>query len=362
MIRFRYCTLVLLLFASSLAAQKIEKPTLTPKPATPQETEIIRQGIDLHDKKDFDGAIAKYKQVIATNPDNTLALYELALSYYTKGDKTNAIETAVKGSKYRSDELPMFYGIIANVIDDVGKPDEAIKIYRDAINIIKDDKDYSRHLSSLYYNLGVTYARQKKFSEARKELKKAVEYNYAYASPHYLLSEVFAGTRYKVPSLVAAARFIALEYNTKRTTRSAQVFVSGLAGAKKDEKTGNINIFLDIDAPTDEGEFAMYDLILGTLMTVKDEKDKNKSKGEVFAEAVDSLIAMLGEDKKLKNTFVGKYYVPFLVDMKRAGHSTAFAYLALRQAGGNAEAEKWTEVNMSKVKAMIDWASSYQLK
>ncbi len=65
---------------------------------------------------------------------------------------------------------------MANAIDDVGKPDEAIKIYRDAIKML-DDKRHDGHLSSLYYNLGVTYVRQKKYNEAGVELKKAVEYN-----------------------------------------------------------------------------------------------------------------------------------------------------------------------------------------
>ena len=357
--RFPYLLITILAFSFTLAAQKIEKPTLTPKPITEQQRAVIQDGIALHDKKDFAGAIAKYDQVLSENPDSTLALYELALSYYAKGDKDKAIETAVKGSKYRADELPLFYGIIANVIDDVGKPDEAIKIYRDAIQLIKNDKEFERHLSSLYYNLGVTYSRQRKYVEARAELKKAVEFNYSYASPHYLLSEVFSGTKYKVPAMLAAARFVTLEYNTRRTTRSAQVFVAGLDGAKKDDKTGNINIFLDLNAPKDEGDFGMYDLILATLVTVKDEKDKNRSKGEIFADAVDSLIAMLSEDKKLKNTFVGRYYVTYLADLKKNGHTPALSYLMLRQAGGNPEAEKWTELNMDKVMALINWAKTY---
>ena len=136
--RLRYLSLTVLILSTALSAQKIEKPTMTPKAPTAQQQAVIQEGIALHDKKDFDGAIAKYKQVIAENPDSALALYELALSYYAKGDKTNAIETAVKGSKYRADELPLFYGIIANVIDDIGKPDEAVKIYRDAIAIIRN--------------------------------------------------------------------------------------------------------------------------------------------------------------------------------------------------------------------------------
>lgn len=351
-------------FLCSLAfGQKIEKPTLVPKPASDEQAALIRQGVALHDKKDFDGAIAKYKAVLAENPDCTLALYELSISYFEKGDKTNAMETAVKGSKYRADELPLFYGTIASVIDDNGQPEEAVKIYRDAIKVIKDDKDFIKHLASLYFNLGVTYARQKKYAEARTELKKAVDIDYAYPSPHFVLSQVFLNSKYKVPAILASARFVTLEYNSQRTVRSAALIAGSIDGAQKDPKTGNIIVNLDFLAPTDEGEFGMYDLMLGTLMVIDKEKDggKDKSKGERFSEAIDSLIAMLAEDKKLKATFVGKHYIPFLDAMKKAGHTQAFSYLVLRQAGGNAEANKWTELNADKIAALINWSKAYSL-
>ena len=87
--------------------QRIDKPTLTPKPCTDSQTLVIQQGVGLHDQKDFDGAIAKFNKVLQENPDCTTALYELSLSYYQKNDKTKAMETAYKGSKYRSNDLPL---------------------------------------------------------------------------------------------------------------------------------------------------------------------------------------------------------------------------------------------------------------
>jgi Tfp pilus assembly protein PilF len=358
---FRSISLSLLLGLSALSlfAQSIQKPTLTPKADSLEQTTIIREGIALHDKKDFDGAIAKYKRALAENPDSTLGLYELALSYYTKGDKTNALETALKGSKYHSSELPLFFGIIANVLDDAGKPDEAIRIYRDAAKILKNEPDADRHLSSIHFNLGVTYVRQKKYAEAREDLKKAIEYNPSYASPHFLLGEVYNASRYKVPAILAAARFVSLEYNTQRTVRSSAIVVGGIDSANKDEKTGNINIILDMNAPKDEGDFTMYDFLLPTLMSVKGEKDESKSKGELFTESFDSVVSMLSDDKKLRSTFVGKVYIPYLVEMKNGGHTKTFCYLVLRQAGGNEEAKKWTDLNGDKVVAFINWAKNY---
>src|SRR4051812_40480994 len=91
------------LFATTFA-QRIDKPTLTPKPCSEAQKVLVQQGIALHDRKDFDGAIAKYKQVLDETPDCTTAIYELALSYYGNSNTTLAMETAYKGSKYKSDD------------------------------------------------------------------------------------------------------------------------------------------------------------------------------------------------------------------------------------------------------------------
>lgn len=357
-----YLTILLcFVLALTVSAQKIGKPTLTPTEATAAQKQIIREGIKLHDKGQYDEAIKKYEQVLKENPDNDEALYEMAFSYYNKKDYSKASELAYKLVQYKSQTGLLGYGMIANVLDDQGKSKEAIEIYRKAIKQLEDDAGYKSHVSKLYYNVGVTYTKQKQYAEAREALKKSVEYDFQYPSPNYLLAVIFDGTKYKVPALLAASRLISLETDTQRAKQSATIFTNILAGAKKDEKTGNINIFIDLNAPKDEGDFGMYDLLLGTLTTVKDEKDKNKSEVEIFAEAVDTMIAILSEDKKLPSTFVGKNYIPFMVEMNKKGFSKTFAYLVLQQ-NGNKDAEKWLANNEQQKVDFMDWAKDYQSK
>ncbi len=352
------CIALLSLVSLDVDGQKPVKPTLTPKPATAEQDQAIRQGIALHDAKRYNEAIEKYEKVLAENPDCTLAIYELSLSLYAKGDRTKAMETAYRGSKYKADELPLFYGMMANAIDDVGKPEEAIKLYRDAIKMLEDDRSFDKHQSSLYYNLGVTYVRQKKYVEARSELKKAVEYNHAYASPHYLLAVVYNGTKYKIPAVLAASRLISLEVNSQRSRQAAAIIAAAIKAPEKDEKTGSFNIFMDMSAPKDEGDFAMYDLMLGTLLVRNEKDDKGKSDQQMFVEAMDTLVALLSEDKKLRSTFVGKTYVPFLVELKKKGLTTPFAYLVLHHTGDKV-ALAWLNENPSKLSALTDWAKDY---
>lgn len=356
-----FALLLVLTFAFFASAQKLPKPKKMPVPATAEQTKLIQQGIAFHDAKKFDEAIAKYQEVLSLNPDSTLAMYEMALSLYDKGDKTKSKEIAFRGANYIADELPLFYGMIANALDDEGKPKEAIKIYRDAEDIVASMPDMKRHLSSINYNLAITYFRLKKFTESRAEAKKAVEASFSYASPHYLLAVVYNGTKYKVPALLAATRLISIELSSQRTVMSADI-ITQILKPQKDEKAGDINIFMNIDAPKDEGDFTMFDLILGTVTTVRGDDDKGKSNNQMFVEGLGSVFAILDEDKKLKSTFVGRTYIPFVAEMKKLGHLEAFGNLVLYLSDKqNDEARRWIDSNEAKVNAFVSWAKAYKL-
>jgi len=357
--RSLFLSLAIILFALSASAQKLPKPTQLSVDATPEQQKAVALGNSLHDAKKYDEALAIYDKLLAENPDLTLVIYERSLTLYAKGDKTKAMETAYSGAHYKSEQLPLFYGIMANCLDDVGKPDEALGIYRQAEAILKADVGTQRFLAGVYYNMGVTLVRQKKYPEARTELKKAIDQNPAYASPHYLLSVVYNGTKYKIPALLAAARFLALEINSSRSQAAAAIIRDVLKPASKDAKTGNINIFVNMDAAKDEGDFGMYELFLGTLTTMRSDKEKDKTDDEMFVSAIGSLIAIIDEDKNLKSTFVGKQYVPFVAELRKKGYAEVFGYAVL-YLSGKADAMKWLEAHDKQFGEFVAWAKAYQ--
>jgi len=346
-------------FALVSFGQKVVKPTLTPEPPTLEQDLKIAEGIKLHDAKRYDEAVAKYSAVLAESPNCTRAMYELAMTLYAKGEKDKAMEVAYRGSKYISDELPLFYGTMANILDDYGKSKESVGIYMEGLKALSGDMRFGKYRSSLYFNLGVTDLNLKKYDEAKRAFKNAVENDYAYASPHYLLSVVFNGTKYRIPALLAAARFLSVEYNTKRSGNAATIIMDVLKPPQPDPKTGNLRIDLDFGSPIDEGDFGAVNLLLPMMMAAKDEKDKGKTRKELFIEAMDSLISMLGEDKKLSNTFVGKQYVPFMLDMKKHGHLEAFGNMVL-YISGDGSVQPWLAANDAKLYEFMTWAKAYQ--
>ncbi len=357
--RFLFLIALGALLVSAVSAQKIGKPTLTPVEPTESQMQLISEGIRLHDSGRYAEAMKKYEQVLKENPDCDQALYELALSAYYAKDYAKALETSYKLVKYKSNTATAGYGVLANTLDDQGKPGEAIDIYKAALKQLENEPGYGDHVASLYYNLGITYSRQKKDTEAREALKKAVNYNFSYASPHYLLTRSFYAYKYKIPALLAASRLVSLELNTERTRQAVAVIKQILPKPRKNEETKTVNIIMDLNAPKDEGDFDAMELIMGTLMTVKGDKDKDKSEGEILGDVFDTVIVLLDEQTKLRSTFVGKTYIPFMVEMKRLGHSRTFAYLVLQQ-GGDQEARKWLVSNEEKFRSFLDWSKSYR--
>jgi tetratricopeptide (TPR) repeat protein len=291
-----------------------------------------------------------------------MALYELSMSYYTKGDKSKALETALKGAKFKSADLPLFYLTLGNVLDDLAKYDEAVRLYNDAIKILADNKDMLPHLSSLHYNLGLSYRRQQKEKEAREEMKQAIRANMVYPSPHLQLAVIFLNGRYKVPALLAAARFVSLEFNSNRTPQAASIFtqIMGKTSAKK-ESDEKIVINLDFGAPTDEGDFGAAELILAMTDALDKSEDKTKivTEEEKFAGRIESLISFLdSKDKKLKGTFSSVHYFPFMLEMKRLGYVKPFSYIVLLKTG-NSNALAWLRENETKTREFLEWAKNY---
>jgi len=350
------------LFCLTVAAQKISKPTLTPSELTASQKQVVQEGVGLHDQRLYDEAIKKYEQVLKENPDSDVALYEMGLSYYNKKDFPKTLEIGYQLVRYKSKMGLLGYLLIANVFDDQGKPKEAIALYQSAIKQLEGDTEFESHLSSLFYNLGVTYARQKQFKESREVLKKAVQYDFQYASPNALLAEIFYGTKYKVPALLAASRLITLELGSPRSERAVAIIQDVLRGGVSQGKNPNdIQITLNPDSPKDEGDFTSLEMILGLSKVGTDitNEDKNKTQEEKFADQVESFISFLETDEKTKTTFVGKNYYPFMIEMKRRGYARYFAYLVLQQSGNQA-AEKWLDNNSEKAIEFINWARKFQ--
>jgi tetratricopeptide (TPR) repeat protein len=348
--------LLLALFAVQSAAQQLPDPKLTPTPSTEQQTRLVREGVGLHDKGDYDGAIRKYEEVLAENPDNTLALYEMAYSYSAKKDYKRSVEVASRGAQYKSEQLAGFYLIIGSMLDVMGETQKAIDAFKKGVKLFPED-------ALLHFNLAIAYRNANKLDEAKKSLKAALVHNPQHGSSHLVLASIFFNTGYRTPALFAAARFLTLEPSSDRSAPALRILTEVLRGGASPGKNPNeINISIDLNPKKDEGDFSSIDLVLGLSGALgQTEKDKGKSEAQLLVDQMETFLAILGEQtaKKNQSTFVYQYYVPYFVEMKQRGHVEAFVYNAL-QSSGMPGVKDWVSANSGRVMQFLVWSKGYR--
>lgn len=348
--------ITLTLLITIAAAQELDSPKLVPAPTTESQNLRIKEGIALHDRGDYEGAIAKYEDVLKENPASVWALYELAYSYSIKKDYRKSLDAAYKGAQYQSDTLPGFYLLIGNNLDLIGEPKKAVDAYKKGLKLKPGD-----HL--LHYNLALTYQNLNNLADAKKTLKKAVALNPDHPSSHVLLATIFYKTRYKTPAFLALSRFLILEPRSGRSAGAFDLLREILRGGVSPGKNPNeINIFVDLNANKDEGDFGSIDMFLGlTKAAGMTEKNKAKSEAELLVEQLGSVISIIAEmdPKDDKSKFTWKYYIPYFIEMKKRNHVEAFGYF-ISQRSNLAGVQEWLQANNNRVNDFLVWSKSYQ--
>jgi tetratricopeptide (TPR) repeat protein len=349
-------TSLLALFCLATAAQKIEPPRLEPTPSTENQEKLINEGVILHDKGDYDGAIRRYEQVLRENPNNIGAIYEMAYSYFMKKDYRKSLEMAYRGTQYKSNLLPQLYVQIGNCWDELGEPKTSVETYKSALKLYPSS-------FLVHYNLAVTYSRIGQIDDARASVKKSAFLNPNHPSSQLLLSTLFDKGSYKIPSLLAACRFLILEPNSRRSdTALALVRKIMQAGVSKGKTPNEVNVTVEMGTnKKDEGDFTGMETFMG-LAKAADyiEENKGKSEMQLLVGNFESLFAFLSESphKPDWSKFTWKYYVPYFLEMKKQSYIDAFVY-HINQRSPVAGMSEWQKQNPTRVSDFLAWSKSY---
>ena len=349
---------ILLAFVSvsSAVAQKIDPPTLTPTPLTDSQRQLMKEGIALHDRGDYDGAIAKYEEVLRENPDNDSTLYELGLSYRMKKDYRKSLDVAYKAAQYKSNSLTLIYVLIGNDLDDLGESKKAIEVFERGIKL-KPDAEL------LYFNLAITYNRLNKPEEARKYLKKELFVNPNHPTSHLALAQLFHKAKYKTPALFAVMRFLVVEPKSRRAASAYRMFSEFMgAGVSQGKSENEINIFVETGGNKDEGDFEAMQFALALTKAADGmEKGKNKSEVERLVDQLNTQLAIVSEmeAKGDKSKFTWRYYIPYFVELKKRNYVEPFTYYISQSSEMNGIAE-WLQANSGRVNEFLAWSNNYQ--
>ena len=315
---------------------------------------LVREGIALHDKKDFDGAIEKYRQALELDPANAHAMYELGWSQFAKHDLKAAQVTAEKVLTLW--DAPRDAWVLAgNVYDDLGDPAKAIASYRTGIERNPD-------FFLLYFNLGATYRRLKKLPLARACLENSVALEPRHASSHIYLARTYMEEGYRVPAILALTRFLFLEPKTPRSASALgyldEIFKSGV----KKDSSSHTTITMNANLPKDEGDFSAADLMVSISQTVQDvdPASGHKPEGPPEMDRLAMLLDVVGESgKDAGKGFAAEYYASAVIELVRRHLAAAYAALALQSLTSPAY-EAWTTEHRGQMLDAAKFLSSYR--
>jgi tetratricopeptide (TPR) repeat protein len=353
---------ILVLAAASqflLGADKLPKPDRIPAPPTPEQATLIREGVALHDSGNYEGAITKYKQVLAENPWEVNALHELAFTQFVSKDYEGSLATSRLGAQCRSQLLTGFYVSMANALDELGERVEAIDIYRAAIK-------QNPKVALLHYNLAVSLRAAGKQADAKAAVEQALRCNPNHASSHATLAALYQEMGYRIPAILAYSRFLALEPDSARSMKVLPTLLDLLTkGVGKGKQANEINIFVSGTPKkgNDEGDFMGVEMMMSITLAadLMTGPEQVKKEPESPFQKLVALYASMGEsieNSKPKGGFAAMYYAPYFAALTKAGYTEAFAAVAFRAANLEGSAD-WAKTNVAQIEAFDGWSRAY---
>jgi tetratricopeptide (TPR) repeat protein len=344
---------IIMLLCSQIKAQVT---LLEPQSSNMSQDSLIQIGTKYHDEGKYDEAIKIYQDVLNENPSNVVALYELSYSLFAKSDYAGCIRYSTEGAKYKSKYMPMFYLNIGNALDNQGKTNDAINIYRKG-NLL----DPKYHLFP--YNLGLLYYHNNNLDSARFQFQKALELNPAHSSSNLALAAVYRDMGKHIPSFFALSRFLILEPVSQRSKDALSQLqdVLNKSVSVDESNSQNINITVTPDSDGVDGDLTVLEMSMAMTQASRF-TDEGKGKTDLewtvhFAQTFFQIMLEINEKENFEG-FCWKFYVPYFVEMQRRNLTDVFIYL-INQCSENEEVNKWLKDNNEKAKEFISWSKKY---
>jgi tetratricopeptide (TPR) repeat protein len=135
------------------------------------EAILLNLGETYFTLNDYDKSIDIYNRLLTTNKRNITILSKLAEVHFEKGDPEKAMDLYQRITMIEpaSENARVAYVNIGNILDDMGRSEEAIEAYNKALTISGDDE-------STLYNIGIAYKKSGKPELAIKVWYKSYEF------------------------------------------------------------------------------------------------------------------------------------------------------------------------------------------
>lgn len=329
--------LCLLVLALSSAFARAQDQSENDPPLINSGVEIVR-GIILHDDEEYKEALEAYDLITRNDTNYSLALAEKAQTLIALEKYKQAIRVCEEGLTLDQRYNSMFYLTMGTAYDEMGRPEQAVKSYREGL--VK--YPYNQ---LLYFNLGLTLYNQDKLEESKGVLMQAIQCNQYYASPHFLLGKICAEQGDIIPAMLTLQGFLMREPLTERS-QEAVTILSEIAKveheAKEEVESVDTELFADMKLIINSKA-----ALNGGYKTVAKAEDPVIRQTQLLFEKL--------EYKEGTGNFWMDYYVPMAKKLYKDGQIEAFSYWMF--ASYNAPiVQNWLKKNQKgKLQNFITW-------
>ena len=317
-----------------------------------QASDLIKEGVDLHNQGKYADAIAKYTEALKIEPDNTYADYEMAFSLYASKKMTEAVPFLEKAVTSANKSVSVgAYCLLASIYDDSNQSQKAIDTYNAAIKI---NPDYPQ----IFYNLGLAYFRNKQYADAESSAVEAMKHNPKNASSQRLYALVCFHQNKRGNALAALCTFLMLEPTGPRAAEAFTNIQSILKGGVLRDPNGSMTIPV---SATDDKETGTLNLAIS--ITTAAAQTKKLTGVDLLEEEFKGIFSIYGQlaEKKTDKTFFDKFFADYLYKLVQSGNLPAFTRTASLSAFHDENA-KWLKDNPDKLHNLAEWIAKTELE
>lgn len=303
--------------------------------------ELIEKSLKFQADEKYTEAITELSVIPENDTNYYYAMTELANSYYGNKQYDSSRAIAARALKEPTGYESLFYGILANSLDALERSDEAITVYKEAIQKFPAD-----HL--LQYNLGITYRAQKKYQEALSCFQKAAEINPYYSSCHLMIGLTYLEADQMVPAIMGFTTFLLMNPTSPKAGSVIDILQ---AVAQIEYKHDSITFVLK--TPAGEDDFSDIESILRSKIALS---SQYKSKSKLQFDLVKQIQVMCEklDDSPGAKGFCNKNYVPFYHDLFKNDYIETLGYYILASTKQES-VQSWLKKNDRKVQEFVDF-------